>query len=85
MTVRVIGVRHHSPACARLIQRVIEREKPAAVLIEGPGDFNPRMAELLLDHTLPVALYSYANQEGQRRGPRARCDAQRAQLRRSHF
>ncbi len=65
MTVRVIGVRHHSPACARLIQHVIEREKPAAVLIEGPGDFNPRMAELLLDHTLPVALYSYANQQDQ--------------------
>jgi hypothetical protein len=62
MTVRVIGVRHHSPACAGLIQRVIEREKPAAVLIEGPGDFNPRINELLLEHTLPVALYSYANE-----------------------
>lgn len=61
MTVRVIGVRHHSPACARLIQRVITESKPAAVLIEGPGDFNPRIAELLLAHTLPVALYSYAN------------------------
>ncbi|TAG25651.1 MAG: hypothetical protein EAZ37_12105 [Burkholderiales bacterium] len=64
MTVRVIGVRHHSPACARLIQRLIARDKPAAVLIEGPGDFNPRMEELLLAHRLPVALYSYAN-EGQ--------------------
>ena len=59
--VHVLGIRHHSPACARLIQRRIARDKPAAVLIEGPGDFNPRMAELLLAHTLPVALYSYAN------------------------
>lgn len=62
MTVRVIGVRHHSPACARLIQRVIQQRKPAAVLIEGPGDFNPRLGELMLEHTLPVALYSYANE-----------------------
>ena len=62
MTVRVIGVRHHSPACARLVQRVIARDNPACVLIEGPGDFNPRLGELLLEHTLPVALYSYANE-----------------------
>ncbi len=60
-----MGVRHHSPACARLIQRVIQQSRPAAVLIEGPGDFNPRMAELLLEHTLPLALYSYSN-EGQK-------------------
>ena len=56
MTVRVIGVRHHSPACARLVQRVIARDKPACVLIEGPGDFNPRLGELLLEHTLPVLV-----------------------------
>lgn len=61
MTVRVLGVRHHSPACARLVRHAIERDKPAAVLIEGPADFNARMGELLLDHQLPVALYSYAN------------------------
>jgi hypothetical protein len=61
MTVTILGIRHHSPACARLVRRAIERERPAVVLIEGPGDFNARMAELLLEHTLPVALYSYAN------------------------
>lgn len=63
-SVRVIGVRHHSPACARLVAQAIAHERPQAVLIEGPSDFNPRLGELLLDHELPVALYSYAN-EGQ--------------------
>ncbi len=62
MTVRVIGVRHHSPACARLVARTIAVERPQAVLIEGPSDFNPRLGELLLDHRLPLALYSYANE-----------------------
>ncbi len=56
----IIGIRHHSPACARLVAHVIAREQPAAVLIEGPCDFNARMGELLLPHQLPVALYSYA-------------------------
>lgn len=63
--VRVIGVRHHSPACARLVAEAIARERPQAVLIEGPSDFNPRIGELLLDHQLPLALYSYANEAGQ--------------------
>lgn len=64
-SVRVVGVRHHSPACARLVAQVIAQQRPQAVLIEGPSDFNPRIGELLLDHELPLALYSYANEEGQ--------------------
>ena len=65
MTVEIIGIRHHSPACARLVAQTIADRKPFAVLIEGPSDFNPRLAELRLAHTLPVALYSYCN-EGER-------------------
>jgi hypothetical protein len=61
MTVEILGIRHHSPACARLVRRLIAERKPAAVLIEGPSDFNGRIGELLLEHRLPVALYSYAN------------------------
>jgi len=61
MTVRIIGVRHHSPACARLVAQTLAEEKPFAVLIEGPSDFNHRLGELLLEHALPIALYSYAN------------------------
>lgn len=60
---RVIGVRHHSPACARLVRTCIAHWQPQAVLIEGPSDFNPRIGELLLGHELPLALYSYANGE----------------------
>ena len=38
--------------------------RPQAVLIEGPSDFNPRIGELLLAHTLPLALYSFADDGG---------------------
>jgi hypothetical protein len=63
MKIRVFGIRHHSPACARRVGEIIRRERPKAVLIEGPSDFNPRLAELFLPHRLPIALYSYAHTE----------------------
>lgn len=56
----VIGVRHHSPACAKLVAHAIARLRPAVVLIEGPADMNGRLDELLLPHTLPVAVFSFA-------------------------
>ncbi|CAA2102465.1 DUF5682 family protein [Variovorax paradoxus] len=55
----IIGVRHHSPACARLVAERIRTLRPAYVLIEGPADFNERLDELYLPHQLPVAIYSY--------------------------
>lgn len=55
----VIGVRHHSPACAHLVRRAVKRHRPAFVLIEGPADFNPHLGELRLDHQLPLAIFSY--------------------------
>ena len=58
MGVTYIGVRHHSPACARLVAQTIRNLRPAYVLIEGPSDFNDRIDELLLGHTLPIALFS---------------------------
>ena len=57
---RIIGVRHHSPACARLVRHAIAESRPWAVLIEGPSDFNERLPELLRPHVLPIAIYSYA-------------------------
>lgn len=54
-----LGVRHHSPACARLVGRVIEELRPAYVLVEGPADMNDRLGELLLAHMLPVAVFSH--------------------------
>ena len=58
MGVTYIGVRHHSPACARLVAETISALRPAFVLIEGPSDFNDRIDELLLGHALPIALFS---------------------------
>ncbi|MGW5051967.1 DUF5682 family protein [Actinokineospora sp. NPDC004072] len=52
-----LGVRHHSPACARLVAAAIAELRPAHVLIEGPADFP--VEQLLLGHTLPVAIFSY--------------------------
>ena len=52
-------VRHHSPTCARAVRDLIQTLQPAAVLIEGPVDFNDRIDELVLDHRLPIAIYSF--------------------------
>lgn len=35
--IKLLPVRHHSPACARQVQRVIKEWQPRAVLIEGPA------------------------------------------------
>ncbi|NJP97643.1 hypothetical protein HCN51_50875 [Nonomuraea sp. FMUSA5-5] len=58
MAVTFIGVRHHSPACARLVADTITSLRPAYVLVEGPADMNARMDELLLGHDLPIAVYT---------------------------
>lgn len=55
----IAGVRHHSPACARLVQRSIRRIRPAVVLVEGPADMNGRLDELALEHRPPIAICSY--------------------------
>lgn len=69
---QIIGIRHHSPACAQLVAARIHTLQPRYVLIEGPMDFNPRLDELFLPHKLPLAIYSYGvpQQRGQgvRRG-----------------
>ncbi|GAA3486683.1 DUF5682 family protein [Streptomyces cremeus] len=62
--VRLLGVRHHSPACARLVAAAIEELRPAYVLVEGPADMNGRLDELLLGHELPVAVFSHYRHAG---------------------
>uniref|UniRef100_UPI00157DED8F DUF5682 family protein n=1 Tax=Micromonospora chalcea TaxID=1874 RepID=UPI00157DED8F len=64
--VTFIGVRHHSPACARLVAATVARLRPAYVLVEGPADLNGRMDELLGDHELPIAVFT-AHRDGTRR------------------
>ncbi len=51
----IVGIRHHSPACARLVKSLIESQRPRYVLIEGPADFNDRVDELFF----PPASGSY--------------------------
>lgn len=63
MTLEVVGVRHHSPACARVVAAVLERVQPAVVLVEGPADYNPWMAELALAHQPPVAIFTHHTTE----------------------
>ncbi len=64
-----LPVRHHSPAAARAVNELIERLKPAVVLIEGPSNFNQHIGELFLPHRLPIAVYCYFRDDGgERRG-----------------
>jgi Family of unknown function (DUF5682) len=60
-------LRHHSPAAARLVRQLIHDRPPAAILIEGPSDFNDRLSELFLPHELPIAIYSYVHTSDNRR------------------
>ncbi|MEU5806570.1 DUF5682 family protein [Streptomyces sp. NPDC047718] len=59
LTARFLGVRHHSPACARLVSRTIAALRPSHVLVEGPADLNDRLGELLLGHRLPIAVFGH--------------------------
>ena len=52
-------VRHHSPACAWHVDRVIRSVKPDAVLIEGPRDASHLIPLFTHPQTkLPVAIYT---------------------------
>lgn len=59
-------IRHHSPACAWHVQRWIEAERPAAILIEAPADATELIPLLLHPDTqAPVALYTtYVDHDG---------------------
>jgi hypothetical protein len=68
MTVTFLGVRHHSPACARLVADTIHAVRPAYVLVEGPAEMNHRMDELLLGHELPIAVHTSYRDPRRRHG-----------------
>lgn len=55
----VVPIRHHSPACAAHLERLIEEVEPAAILVEGPCDFDP-LVDLVCDPRTraPVAIVS---------------------------
>ncbi len=58
-------IRHHSPACARQLERVIRERKPNTVLIEGPASFTSLIPLILHPKTkAPFAVYtSFTAQE----------------------
>ncbi|NTZ82349.1 hypothetical protein FCJ61_04775 [Burkholderia metallica] len=64
----IVGIRHHSPACARLVAARIRALRPRYVLIEGPADFNSRLDELYRPHRLPIAIYSYLSGDARHYG-----------------
>ena len=54
-----LPVRHHSPACAFHVARVIRQLRPRAVLIEGPNNATPLIALLQRPETKPpVAIFT---------------------------
>jgi hypothetical protein len=53
-----IPIRHHSPACALQVRRVIESVRPKSVMIEGPDDLTPLIPHMLDPRTrAPFAAY----------------------------
>ena len=59
-------VRHHSPACAWHLERIIERYAPDCILVEGPENANELIPVLIHPDTkAPVAFYyAYRDEEG---------------------
>jgi len=57
----VFPVRHHSPACALQLLRLIRERRPSVILVEGPRAFSP-LIPLLTDAAarMPLAIYTYA-------------------------
>src|SRR5215472_19327612 len=53
-------IRHHSPACAWHLVRLIRELKPPAVLVEGPSSFTPLIPTILDPATKPpIAVYTH--------------------------
>ncbi|MEM9703881.1 MAG: DUF5682 family protein, partial [Planctomycetota bacterium] len=53
--VRLFGIRHHGPGCARALAGALSEYQPDAVLIEGPPDANELLPLLADDAFVPPA------------------------------
>lgn len=64
--IKLLPVRHHSPACAWQVQRAIRQWQPHAVLVEGPDTANSLIPAMLdPDTKAPFAMYySYDDTAG---------------------
>lgn len=57
--IKFFPVRHHSPACAFHLKKIIEEFKPETILIEGPSDANFLMEYMIDENTIaPFCIYS---------------------------
>ncbi len=67
LQIRVFGIRHHGPGCARSLLRAFEDWRPDALLIEGPPE-GESVLSLAVDEAMvpPVALLVYAEEEARR-------------------
>jgi Family of unknown function (DUF5682) len=53
-------IRHHSPACAWHLAKLIRELKPASILVEGPASFTPLIPAILDAETrAPIAIYTH--------------------------
>lgn len=61
-----LPVRHHSPACAFHVKRMIEKLRPAKILVEGPQNANELLSVMVHGETrAPFAVYySYDDAQG---------------------
>ncbi len=53
-------VRHHSPACAWHLRKLIQEQRPSAILVEGPRPFS-ELIPFIVDERAraPFAIYTY--------------------------
>jgi hypothetical protein len=52
-------IRHHSPACAWHLERLIDERQPRAILIEGPRDATALLGHVAHEATrAPIAIYT---------------------------
>jgi hypothetical protein len=53
----IVPIRHHSPACAAHLERLLKAIEPAAILVEGPCDFDVLIDQVCDSRTrAPVAI-----------------------------
>ena len=62
----LLPVRHHSPACAFHVERMIEAVRPEVILVEGPDNADALIPVMVHEETkAPFAIYySYHDQSG---------------------
>ncbi|MDY0745761.1 DUF5682 family protein [Paucibacter sp. R3-3] len=72
----VFPVRHHSPACAWQLRRLLERTPVSAVLVEGPRSFTRLIPQLTHGQArMPLAIYGYCVFKGSGETPARRLAA----------